>query len=721
MESLLRPPVEFWSALVALCGASIALWAPWALLMTPALGLITALCLLGFALWRTCQGMKAWRYQRRMRRMPTYVLKAHQIPVSSRKLFLGRGFRWTQLHTQRLRDTLRPEVKRFVEPGAVYLLARRIENAAEHHRLWRTLARLTAKRAWWNPVAPLPPVGGKPQVHAVEAREHDVVMDLGERTGHTIVLGTTRVGKTRLAEILITQDIRRGEVVIVIDPKGDAELMKRVYAEAIRAGRQDAFYLFHLGFPEFSARYNSVGHFTRITEVATRTTNPLPNSGNSAAFREFAWRYTNIIVKAIVALGRRPDYRQIQQHINDIEPLFIEYAHHWLQTRGGADWEARFDQFQRQFNPRNVAHSLRDRSREALVLLYYFREQKIHDAVLDGLASVFKYDRTYFDKTVSSLGPLLEKLTSGKVADLLSPDYFNLDDPRPIFDWMQVIRENGIVYMGLDALSDPAVASAFGSAAFSDLVSVGGHLYKHGMEAGLPNARYVLPKISLHCDEFSDLMGDEFIPLANKIGGAGFQLTVYTQSAADIRSNASSDARAMQVVDNLNTMIMFRVKSKESALLLTEQLPEVQINSLTMVSGVTDSSAEGTGVDFVSRNEDRLSKERVPLLQPSDLMDLPKGQAFVLMEGGHLWKVRMPLPDPSGDALIPNSVEDLAQQMQRSYRTSERWWQVGDEDDLPRMESDTPQDGELSAPPASVDDRIDRPSCDSVQPSPLQA
>jgi hypothetical protein len=30
------------------------------------------------------------------------------------------------------------------------------------------------------------------------------------------VLGTTRVGKTRLAEIFITQDIRRGDTVIVL-------------------------------------------------------------------------------------------------------------------------------------------------------------------------------------------------------------------------------------------------------------------------------------------------------------------------------------------------------------------------------------------------------------------------------------------------------------------------------------------------------------------------
>jgi DNA helicase HerA-like ATPase len=98
------------------------------------------------------------------------------------------------------------------------------------------------------------------------------------------VLGTTRVGKTRLAELLITQDIRRGDVVIVFDPKGDADLLRRVFAEAKRAGRAGDFHLFHLGYPQVSARYNAIGSFSRITEVATRIANQLPSEGNSAAF-----------------------------------------------------------------------------------------------------------------------------------------------------------------------------------------------------------------------------------------------------------------------------------------------------------------------------------------------------------------------------------------------------------------------------------------------------
>ena len=62
------------------------------------------------------------------------------------------------------------------------------------------------------------------------------------------------------------------------------------------------------------------------------------------------------------------------------------------------------------------------------------------------------------------------------------------------------------------------------------------------------------------------------------------------------------------------------------------------------VSGVDDSSDPGSGVDFKSRNEDRISVSEVPLLTPAELVTLPKGQAFALLEGGQLWKLRMPLP-----------------------------------------------------------------------------
>jgi len=687
IEALLRPPVELWSAAIAGLAAAVALAAPWAFLMTPGVAWGAALLLGTLCALRAQQGLEVLRYQRNLRRLPLYRLRSRAIAVSSHKLFLGRGFRWTQRHAQRLRDTLAPEAARYLAPGALYRWARTREIAWEPVPLLCYCARALRSRAWWNPLRPLPALGGNPAIHGVEPNEQDVWMDLSERVGHMLVLGTTRVGKTRFAELLIAQDIRRGGCVIVFDPKGDPDLLRRVYAEARRAGRLDAFYLFHLGHPERSARYNAVGSFSRITEVATRIANQLPNQGNSAAFREFAWRFTNIIARALVALGRRPDYQGIARHITHIEPLLRDYCRQWLaQAPAARGWEAAVAARAAQLDERKLPFALKGRDPDVVALVQYLKEQGLYDPVADGLRSAFEYDKTYFDKIVASLLPLLEKLISGKTAELISPDYFDLSDPRPIFDWMAVIRRGGIVYVGLDALSDQTVASAVGNSMFADLVSVAGELYKHGADHGLPalerghqGARGRLPRqapamISVHADEFNELIGEEFIPLLNKAGGAGFQVTAYTQTWSDVEARLGSRPKAGQVAGNFNTHVLLRVKELATAEMLTDQLPEVEIRTLMVVSQAQDSSDVGSKMHFTSNAQDRISTLRAPLLTPNDLVTLPKGQAFALIEGGQLWKLRLPLPDARDERALPAGLAAIAEDMARGYSTAEGWW-----------------------------------------------
>ena len=92
IEALLRPPVELWSALVAGLTAAIAFAAPWALMMPLAIAWPTGAGLGALALWRAREALWVLRYQRNLRRLPVYALRAPQIPVSTTKLFLGRGF-----------------------------------------------------------------------------------------------------------------------------------------------------------------------------------------------------------------------------------------------------------------------------------------------------------------------------------------------------------------------------------------------------------------------------------------------------------------------------------------------------------------------------------------------------------------------------------------------------------------------------------------------------
>lgn len=621
----------------------------------------------GLAALRTYQGIQLLQYRARLRRLPRYVLDADQIPVSDQRLFLGRGFLWGQQHTQRLIETQTPAAQRRLQPNIFCRWARHFEVRFEHSPWARRWIRLAKTDRWWNPARPDPPVGGNSCLHGVGLDdEGDVFVDLGDRVGHTLVLGTTRVGKTRLAELLVAQDIRRNETVVVMDPKGDLDLLRRMFAECKRTGRLDRFFIFHLGFPGISCRYNPVGEFGRITEPASRVAAELPSEGNSAAFREFAWRFTNGVVRAVVALGRKPDYVVIARYVTNIEPLLIEYYEYWLKREGEKDWAQSVKTIAENINDKNLPNALKGREPRAIALIRFAKERGMFDPVADSLRSAFEYDKTYFDKLTASLLPLLEKLTSGSSGSLLAPNYGDVLDPRPILDWMRVIRENAVVYVGLDALSDHEVAGAVGNSMLADLTSVAGSLYKFGDTRGLPKIDgHVLRKISLHADEFNELVGDEFIPLLNKAGGAGVQVTAYTQTASDIEAGIGDKAKAGQISGNLNTLIMLRVKNEETAEFLTSQLPPTRIFTKVAETRVTDDNNPESPTDFVSQNADRIGEEEADMLRTADLVQLPKGQAFALIDGGKLFKLRLPLA--GADPLLPSSMDEISVWAQRQY------------------------------------------------------
>lgn len=679
IESLLRPAVELYTVLVCVAAALLCVFAPRAFALTPLFGAVAATGFIALGFVRLRQAWVMLRYRRNIRRLPHYTMTSKDIPVSNERLFIGKGFRWTQKHTQRLMDTYLPKYAEYVEPTSIYRAARRLEERLEFAPFpLKLLSQITAWNIALNPARPLPPVGGLPRLHGIEPHEGDVSLPLGERVGHSLVLGTTRVGKTRLAELCITQDIRRAkhldrEVVIVFDPKGDADLLKRMYIECKRAGRLDEFYVFHLGWPDYSARYNAVGRFGRISEVATRIAGQLSGEGNSAAFREFAWRFVNIIARALVALGRRPDYAQILKHVINIDALFIEYAQSYFAQNDPKAWQT-IVEVEGKIDRKNLSFAMKDRPLRVVALDMYLTQKRISDPVMDGLRSAVRYDKTYFDKIVASLLPLLEKLTTGRIAELLSPDYMDLEDPRPIFDWMQVIRKRAVVYVGLDALSDTEVAAAVGNSMFSDLVSVAGHIYKFGIDDGLPGASSGKVAINVHADEFNELMGDEFIPMINKGGGAGIQVTAYTQTMSDIEAKIGSRAKAGQVIGNFNNLFMLRVRETATAELLTDQLPKVQIFTSTTASSAND--AINGNAAFTSNTHDQIQSVSVPMIEPAHVVSLPKGQCFALIEGGNLWKIRMPLPASDPDEVMPKDLQALAEGMRNGSVDSSDWWQA---------------------------------------------
>ena len=634
IEALLRPPVEWSSSLAAASLAAIAWRAPDLLMMTRPVAQGVAAGLGGWALWRFYQGWRVIRYQRGLRRTRPYRVPAQALDPDPAGLFLGRGFLWTARHTQRLWDATRAANRRFIEP------------------------------AHGHPSAS-PTESGLPALHGVGLLEGEsrIVLPRAERQGHLFYVGTTGVGKTRALELAARQDIRHGDPVICMDPKGDPDLFRCLHHEAMCAKRP--FYFFHLGYPEHSARYNPIGRFSRLTEVATRIANQLPSQGNAEAFRQFAWLFTHMVGQALFALGERPDYRKTLQHMSNIDPLLVRYFEHWLDRKGPSGWRALIDPAAAE--KANPPRHLKNRDPRAVQLVRFYKEHELYDPVADGLRRAFEYEKTFFDKISVAVQPLLEKLLAGRVGELVNPDYADVDDPRPILDWPSVIRQRAVVYCGFDALTDSEVAAAVGQGLLADLVAYAGELYKHGLGEQLAVPERV-PETCLHLDEFSELArGPEIVQALNKGRGAGLRFSLYTQTLADIAAGLGSRDRAGQVIGNVsNTLVMLRVADLDTADLLAQRLGKVEVNMLMQVSGATDSSDPDSPVHFTSNTQDRVSTQTTPLLESGHLMQLPRGQAFVLMGGGRLYQVQFPEVLDSPDRL-PGDLERIARDMARRY------------------------------------------------------
>lgn len=682
LEALIRPVHEWGGAVIWWSGALITLLvgeiiSPVPVIIYTLVGIASAR-----AIFWTARAIRLSRYHGSLWRSHPFRLK--RLPFHTDHLYVGRGVRWRQRHAQRLADIEAEST--YEDPPRLYKRVRDLERRFRRSKspLLAALFALTSSASILNPVRPLVDLGGRPALHAVVLYEpeEDVLLDETMRNGHLLVTGTTRSGKTRLLELLARQDIRRGDTTVIIDPKGDAELLMRVYAEAIACGRADDFYLFHLGIPGASARYNPFGSFYRITEVPTRVAANLPAEGQSLAFREFVWRYVNTIARALTGLGTRASAGEIKRYGEDIEPLAGDYLRNYLERHNhrGGRWREEVEHIAAEIAQRQAKaqHRSRPRAPELLAFREYFKQYEIvDDPVALSLIATIEYEPDYLSRLVGSLLPLMEKLCTGQVGELLSPDYVDVDDPRPIFSWSDIIRSGGIVYIGLDALAEPEVAAVVGSAMFSDLAATCGDIFKSGLSTGLPTQAALRP-ISVHADEFSQLVGNTFVPMANQAGGAGLRLTCYTQvPISDIEAKTGSRAVTGQIIGNFNSQLFLRVEDEVTASLLTKKLKPVRLQRIMVESTANDSSDTTNSIGFTSSNRQRITTEPGDLVSPKELMDLPKGEAFGLLDGGRLYKIRIPLLEPPPvDA--PEALQGVVRHMQSNYHTSPTWHEFRD-------------------------------------------
>lgn len=151
--------------------------------------------------------------------------------------------------------------------------------------------------------------------------EENLCIRCSDLTEHAVIFGSSGSGKTKLLTLLIVQAVKRGDCVIVIDPKADPELMHTVSTAAAMCGRDRDFALFDPSDLKGSSGYNPVGHYQNYNDIAERLTAAMPSEGSSASFKNHCFSAVSAACALLELEGRSFDIGKIAAKTSSLSAL----------------------------------------------------------------------------------------------------------------------------------------------------------------------------------------------------------------------------------------------------------------------------------------------------------------------------------------------------------------------------------------------------------------
>lgn len=533
------------------------------------------------------------------------------------QLWLGLGFRWTGKHTQRATEMQKYAVEDLLPPSWALRLLGKQDDLHE------------AK--------------GEPWIHGIENEEKDIAVPWGHVEGNWTFFGTTGAGKTRLYELLAYQVIRKGDVLIVFDPKYDKDLRQTLIKTCKKAGRDKAFCEFHPAFPERSVRIDPVKNFSRETEIPSRIADILGGEGGAGDnFVSFAWRAMHAITIALLYVEERPSLKKIRFYIESgPEPLLEKCLKKFLGQWSPGAWEDHVTAWEQKIAGAkggkgvNVRLKTGTQRQQAMVQVYHEAvptEAKIDD--VNGIVNVSEHAREHYGKMIGVLIPLLTQLTAAPLDDLLSPDYDDFDDKREIVDMEKIIRDKRVLYIATDSLADATVGSAIAAILLSDLRAVAGARYNYGTPDDV--------RIHILCDEACELVTPPLIAILNKGRGAGMISYLATQNFSDYIWKFGSEDAARMVIGNGNNRLALRVVDTKTQEYMAENFGETTIIR-TAASNSSTTRTEEPGMEYGGSVSNSVSEQAAALFPGYLLGKLPDLQYVAAISGGKIFKGRLPL------------------------------------------------------------------------------
>jgi conjugal transfer pilus assembly protein TraD len=531
-------------------------------------------------------------------------------------MFLGTGFEWTQKHCQIAHDILRMPTTDI--PG----LPKWLDRSKTGRKIEEAIEKIFAPADSIRDREPQ----GVSWIHGMEPDKSVVPFHYKAMGAHTAVGGTTGAGKTRTYEVISTQVIHLGDVLIIIDPKNDKDWKARVERECERARRK--FLYFSQAKPSGSIRLNPLENWSQPSEIPGRIAQLM----EEGPFRDFAFLFIDRAVKGELYVGDKPNLRSILKYAQaGVAKLLERSLERFFRDAGLANWNELVATTKTQIGGKPGSTSDVD----AMVLLYnerYAHENHGHEAI-DGLIATHTHDRDHYTRVIASVMPLLQMLATGETGLMLAPKVDDFDDEREIWDIDRIIKQKAVLYMGFDSLSNSIVQKAIASLVLADVAAVCGAIYNFYKEN---------PDVVLIIDEVAEAINEQVIQILNKGRGAGFKAFVAFQTRSDVEAKLGNAAKMLQVLGNLNNQIILRLEDTDTAQWFSDKVGETAIRYI-QISGSTSRGSEGHIGEFNGGITRSLALEKVPLIPTALIQRLPNLQYFMRISGGAVYQGRIPI------------------------------------------------------------------------------
>ena len=347
-----------------------------------------------------------------------------------------------------------------------------------------------------------------------------------DRAGHFGCFGTTRIGKTRLLANMVRQDILYGHNIVIIDPKGDSDLLSYVIQAAVEAGRLDEFLFISSIYPDLSVKIDPLSYYYMPDELVDHTISGIRS--REEYFINVASEITTAIVQGMIALalsrGEKPriNFYEIKKRSSKDE--LKKFGHTLLNLLNHPDDEVRM------------------RASEAC----------------ENIAHIVKSPQDFFAKVSSSLRTTLTALTSSTTGKIIGKAHTN--------EFVKRFEEGkrAILFCNTGNLLARRTAHIVGRVLLSMIQSTVGRFFASG--------RKIEPPLCLYIDEGHNVLYKGIQELFNKGGGAGVYCHFFTQSIAQIEEWVGSEV-CQSMVDNINTWVFMKVNHEKTARFVQESTP----------------------------------------------------------------------------------------------------------------------------------------------------